>query len=42
MVRPMSSTTVRIQADNPGDWVVHCHNSYHMETGMMGVIRYKL
>lgn len=42
MVRPMNSTRVRIKADNPGDWVVHCHNSYHMETGMMGVIRYKL
>lgn len=42
LVRPMSSMTVRIKADNPGDWAVHCHNSYHMETGMMAAIRYKL
>lgn len=42
LVRPMSSVTVRVKADNPGDWAVHCHNSYHMESGMMAAIRYKL
>ena len=42
IVKPMSSVTIRIQADNPGDWALHCHNSYHMDTGMMGAIRYKL
>ena len=42
VVKPMTSVRVRIQADNPGDWAIHCHNSYHMETGMMGAIRYKL
>jgi FtsP/CotA-like multicopper oxidase with cupredoxin domain len=42
LVKPMTSVRIRIQADNPGDWAIHCHNSYHMETGMMGAIRYKL
>ena len=42
IVKPMSSVIVRVQADNPGDWALHCHNGYHMETGMMGAIRYKL
>ena len=27
-------------ADNPGAWVFHCHNLYHMEGGMMRVVRY--
>ncbi|MBW3552270.1 MAG: multicopper oxidase domain-containing protein, partial [Gemmatimonadetes bacterium] len=27
-------------ADNPGDWLFHCHNLYHMEAGMARVVRY--
>ncbi|TCJ16851.1 multicopper oxidase family protein [Rubrobacter taiwanensis] len=27
-------------ADNPGEWFFHCHNAYHMETGMARVISY--
>ena len=26
-------------ADNPGDWMFHCHILEHEETGMMGIIR---
>ena len=26
-------------ADNPGDWMFHCHILEHQETGMMGIIR---
>ena len=26
-------------ADNPGRWVFHCHNLYHMEMGMMRVVQ---
>lgn len=29
------------RADNPGDWMVHCHNHYHMEDGMMRVLSYR-
>ncbi|WP_293832091.1 multicopper oxidase domain-containing protein, partial [uncultured Corynebacterium sp.] len=24
----------------PGEWAFHCHNAYHMETGMMSSLRY--
>lgn len=27
-------------ADNPGDWLFHCHHAYHMEAGMARVIKY--
>ncbi|MGX0630883.1 multicopper oxidase [Corynebacterium afermentans] len=27
-------------ADNPGEWAFHCHNAYHIETGMMSSLRY--
>jgi multicopper oxidase len=27
-------------ANNPGSWLFHCHNLYHMEAGMMRVVRY--
>ncbi|WP_297188667.1 multicopper oxidase domain-containing protein, partial [uncultured Corynebacterium sp.] len=25
----------------PGEWAFHCHNAYHMETGMLSSLRYK-
>jgi FtsP/CotA-like multicopper oxidase with cupredoxin domain len=27
-------------ANNPGRWAFHCHNLYHMQTGMMTEVRY--
>lgn len=27
-------------ADNPGDWVTHCYNEYHMAAGMMTTVVY--
>ena len=27
-------------ADNPGEWFFHCHNLYHMESGMARVVTY--
>lgn len=30
---------VAIVADNPGDWMLHCHVIEHMKTGLMGFIR---
>jgi FtsP/CotA-like multicopper oxidase with cupredoxin domain len=26
-------------ADNPGDWMLHCHVLEHQATGMMAVVR---
>ncbi len=28
-------------ADNPGDWVAHCHNEYHMVASMMTTVVYR-
>ncbi len=39
-VLPMQSLSVDLDADNPGEWLVHCHNGYHGELGMMAVMSY--
>jgi FtsP/CotA-like multicopper oxidase with cupredoxin domain len=31
---------IAFDADNPGRWAFHCHNLYHMQTGMMTEVRY--
>ena len=36
----MSSVLVAFDADNPGRWAFHCHNLYHMATGMMTEVVY--
>jgi FtsP/CotA-like multicopper oxidase with cupredoxin domain len=40
LVPPMGSVTIAFEADNPGRWAFHCHNLYHMTTGMMTEVRY--
>jgi FtsP/CotA-like multicopper oxidase with cupredoxin domain len=30
---------VRVLADNPGDWMLHCHILPHGDAGMMTVLR---
>jgi FtsP/CotA-like multicopper oxidase with cupredoxin domain len=40
LVPPMGSVTIAFDADNPGRWAFHCHNLYHMMTGMMMEVRY--
>ncbi len=35
VVRAMETVEVVMLADNPGDWVVHCHNLEHEEHGLM-------
>jgi FtsP/CotA-like multicopper oxidase with cupredoxin domain len=39
-VLPMGRQSIEFQADNPGQWMIHCHNIYHAELGMMGVTSY--
>ncbi|MDJ0391011.1 multicopper oxidase domain-containing protein [Roseomonas sp. E05] len=34
------SVRVAFDADNPGRWLFHCHNLYHMATGMMTELAY--
>lgn len=40
IVRPKQTVTVVFDADNPGQWLTHCHNAYHAERGMMAVFSY--
>jgi FtsP/CotA-like multicopper oxidase with cupredoxin domain len=35
------SVTIAFDADNPGRWPFHCHNLYHMVTGMMTELVYE-
>ncbi len=41
LVKPMDMIDVDLQADNPGNWMFHCHNIYHAEIGMMTTLRYR-
>lgn len=40
IVLPGRTLSVEFDADNPGRWLMHCHNIYHAEAGMMGTIAY--
>jgi FtsP/CotA-like multicopper oxidase with cupredoxin domain len=40
IVRPMQQLAVDVAADNPGQWMAHCHNLYHQEAGMMTTLSY--
>lgn len=40
-VPPMTSRTIEFAADEPGDWMMHCHLLYHAEVGMMRVVHYE-
>ncbi|MBA3338555.1 MAG: multicopper oxidase domain-containing protein, partial [Geodermatophilaceae bacterium] len=40
IVRPMETVVADLVADNPGQWLTHCHNIYHAESGMMTTLSY--
>lgn len=40
IVLPKQKLTVALVADNPGEWMLHCHNAYHQEAGMMTTLDY--
>ncbi|KWX20508.1 oxidase [Mycolicibacterium wolinskyi] len=40
IVLPMQKLRVTFVADNPGVWMLHCHNTYHQEAGMMTRLDY--
>ncbi|TFD05596.1 MULTISPECIES: multicopper oxidase family protein [unclassified Cryobacterium] len=40
IVRPKETVTFEFDADNPGQWIAHCHNAYHAERGMIGLFSY--
>ncbi|MBL1110397.1 multicopper oxidase family protein [Streptomyces sp. 5-8] len=40
LVLPHRKLVVDFDADNPGLWMLHCHNQYHSESGMMTILGY--
>ncbi|WP_030901123.1 multicopper oxidase family protein [Streptomyces sp. NRRL F-5126] len=41
IVLPGKKTSVFFDADNPGQWMLHCHNAYHGAAGMMANLAYR-
>jgi len=41
IVLPKQTVSVYFDADNPGQWMLHCHNAYHGEAGMMALVAYQ-
>jgi multicopper oxidase len=41
IVKPMHAVEVAFDAVNPGQWMLHCHNAYHAERGMMTTLSYR-
>ncbi len=39
IVTPGETITVDFDATNPGRWMLHCHNTYHLEAGMMTTVQ---
>lgn len=39
-VLPGTSLAIEFDADNPGEWMFHCHNAYHFEAGMTANLMY--
>lgn len=39
-VAPHQTRTIEFIADAPGEWMLHCHNLYHLKNGMARVIKY--
>lgn len=34
IIQPKETLTFEFDADNPGGWMFHCHNAYHLDAGM--------
>ena len=41
LVPPRTTVKVVFDADNPGLWAYHCHNLYHLATGMFTTVVYE-
>lgn len=41
LVMPKGRVRIAFDANNPGRWAFHCHNLYHMVSGMMTEFRYE-
>ena len=41
-IAPKGTAEFEFLADNPGKWIFHCHNLYHMDAGMGRVFVYRV
>jgi FtsP/CotA-like multicopper oxidase with cupredoxin domain len=39
LIEPEERVEIAFRADNPGDWMIHCHILEHQAGGMMGLFR---
>jgi FtsP/CotA-like multicopper oxidase with cupredoxin domain len=39
LLAPNERAEIAFVADNPGDWMFHCHVLGHQASGMMGIVR---
>ena len=39
-VPPHSTRVIEFLSNEPGEWLLHCHNLYHLKTGMARVVKY--
>lgn len=39
-VGPHSRRTIEFLTNEPGEWMLHCHNLYHLKTGMGRIVKY--
>ena len=40
LVPPKQTVEVDFDTNNPGRWITHCHNTYHLEAGMAFFLEY--
>jgi FtsP/CotA-like multicopper oxidase with cupredoxin domain len=40
LVPPKQTVEVEFDTNNPGRWISHCHNTYHLEAGMAFFVEY--
>ena len=40
LVPPKQTVEVDFDTNNPGKWISHCHNTYHLEAGMAFFVEY--
>ncbi|MGY4867866.1 multicopper oxidase family protein [Mycolicibacterium elephantis] len=40
LVAPLRTVEIDFDTDNPGRWITHCHNTYHLEAGMATFVEY--
>ncbi len=41
LVAPLETVDIDFDTHNPGRWITHCHNTYHLDSGMATFIYYE-